>query len=114
MADTPMTLPPLMNVFAFRSFDDSLLDAMDKKLRGSGEFKDVSTPGPGWVLGRAPLPGSPTSNGSDVRTYFVEGAAEPGLEAIGESSLRDPARVDRFPGDFGFLHFGSNGNCSVV
>ena len=113
-----MSLPPLANLFATYDPAPDALAALETDLRASGEFHRVSRPAPGWVLATSPLPGGASTATTPAAgvVEFVEGQEQMGdrLHQLCDLADQTPERLARFPGDFAFFRFRSDGGATVV
>lgn len=113
-----MTLPPLSNLLALRARDPRRVETLEDALRGSGLFHEVVRAPGSWVLGLAPLPGPIVPAAETAPTFFIEGGhlfrRGDGMTELVDTARRDPEKLDRFPGDFGFVSFLEDGGTVVV
>lgn len=121
-----MRRPPLANLFALSTPDRARLEDIEADLRAGGEFRIVWRPAADWVAALAPLPDSaPDSDevrreglafveGRDVIASANAGNGRSAFRHIAELADVWPQRLDRLPGDFGFVRFRSNGAATIV
>lgn len=113
-----MSLPPLANLFAVYDPDPVTSSARLADLRGSGEFRTISPPGPGWIVAVSPLPGEVNGRHTLPRgaVEFVEGAdlLHDRLPELCRVVDETPDRLAQFPGDFGFVRFRLDGSATAV
>ncbi len=116
-------LRPMSNLIAISHRDARFLALVENELRRTGEFDLVWQPAPGWVAGRAPLPGSePDSEAVWARGFaFLEGRdvleRAPGngwLDRVSRVVDRAAGRLYELPGDFAFVRFRADGAASAV
>jgi asparagine synthetase B (glutamine-hydrolysing) len=116
-------LPPLADLFAVSDPDPGFLDRLQERLSASGEFEVVWRPAPGWVAAQAPLPDSePDGQAVHSRGFaFVEGrdrvegfGGDAWLERLADITDSPTRSLAQVPGDFGFLHFGTDGSALAV
>lgn len=123
-----MPRPPLANLLAFHSRDEGVLKAATDRLRKSGEFDSLWQPAPGWIVGASPLPGD-DSHGNYGQRPIPELAFAEGREAVSagaaptnadfwttlrETACAQPERLRNYPGDFGFIAFGADGDATIT
>jgi asparagine synthetase B (glutamine-hydrolysing) len=113
----------MANLFAVADPDPGVLDRIEERLAGSGEFDVVWRPAPGWLVAQATMPDS-DADGDGVRSLgfaFAEGRDRlqdhQGLESldrVAELADRAPNRLADLRGDFGFLRFQPDGEALAV
>lgn len=121
-----MKLRPFANLFALRHPDPQLRDKLATALAASGRFTEVWRPAPSWVCAAAPLPDGELDSAATraLGLAFAEGrdtlagdvAAQPRerLARVAKLAHAAPERLVELPGDFGFLHFGSDDSALAV
>jgi asparagine synthetase B (glutamine-hydrolysing) len=119
-----MASPGLANLLAISVPDPARLDAFARRLAATGEFRELWRPHPRWLVAVSLFPKSPADPGAARRRGLVFaqgredliGSADPetALVQLAETVTTRPETLHRFPGDFCFLHFGANGECTAV
>jgi len=113
----------MANLFAVADPDPGVLDRIEERLAGSGEFDVVWRPAPGWLVAQATMPDSEADR-ERVRSLgfaFAEGRDRlqgghglDSLKRVAKLSDRSPHRLAELPGDFGFLRFQPDGAALAV
>lgn len=120
-----LNVPPLANFYAVREPSPTRRQGFGDAFEARGDFERVLRYAGDWVCGISPLPGDGTADDL-LRAGFVfaEGSdtlVAPGGDAAARreriDALRDrvehaPARLDRSPGDFTFVHLRPDGSAT--
>lgn len=115
---TAQPLPPLANVMAIRLTATEALARIEDEMNSSRSFDAIVRPHDSWIVAVSHLPGARQLITDRTRTFFVEGSdlfSDEHLNSFERAVAGvDARRLAEFAGDFGLLHFDTNGLAVVV
>jgi len=108
-------LKALTNAFFLWSRDSETRGGVARRVAHSQRFRSVTMPAPGWLAATAPVTAEGPSSAVDATPggVFLEGAPAQRRAMIG-LALRDPSKLERYPGDFAFAAFAREGPATFV